>query len=83
MVLQMAKQHLSDVPDEVTHAQLDRYTDEALEGRLAYYEREALLERKADLRAAWQLEARMTRNEIAQRRAERSASAEALFKKPA
>ena len=83
MVASMAKWHLSDVPDEVAHAQLERYSDDQLEGRVAHYEREALLERNSELRAAWQLEARMTRTEIARRRAEKRVDAEALFKKPA
>ena len=70
---------LRDVPEEVTKAPLEIYSDAALQGRLAHYEREALLERDAAKRGVWKAEAGRTRNEINRRRLLKQAEAEKVF----
>jgi hypothetical protein len=63
----------------VVHADLTKYTDKALEGRLAYYEREHLFERDPSLRADLKIEVEKTRAEIRRRQLMRFAEAERAF----
>ena len=74
----MAK-HAPSLPDEVIFANLGTYTDAALDGRVAHFEREALFERDKTTRIACRAEAERTKDEIDRRRLERAAGAAALF----
>lgn len=70
---------LNDVPDEVRQANLNLYSDAALTGRLAHYEREALLERDVQLSRAWKQETQRTRIEINRRKMYRQREADRVF----
>jgi hypothetical protein len=67
------------IPLEVTHAHLGRYSDASLAGRLSHYRREAIFERDAALRFAWQAQVEATKNEIARRRYAAASEADKVF----
>jgi hypothetical protein len=65
--------------EDVTQADLTKYADHQLEGRRAYYEREALFERDYPTREALKGELHRTNLELDRRRAMRMAEAERVF----
>jgi hypothetical protein len=67
------------IPLEVTHAHLARYSDAALAGRLAHYQREAIFERDSALRFAWASQVEETKNEIERRRLVAASEADKVF----
>lgn len=69
-----------EVPVEVTSSPLAKFTDEALEGRLRHYEREAIFERSAKTREVWKREVERTQAEINRRKFIARQQAEAVFK---
>lgn len=72
-----------DVPVEVTSSPLAKFTDEALEGRLRHYEREAIFERNVKTREAWKREVERTQAEINRRKFIARQQAERAFKQAA
>jgi hypothetical protein len=65
---------------DVSQADLSKYPDHELDGRLVYYEREHLFERDARLRAAFRKEIDRTRIEINRRKMYAREEAERVFK---
>jgi len=63
----------------VVHADLSKYADRQLEGRLAHYEREYLFERDARLRNDFKIEVDKTKAEIRRRQLMRFEEAERAF----
>lgn len=69
-----------ELPPEVTCADLTKYPLAELNGRIAHYTREKLFERKAALRAAYQIEIERTVIELNRRGMYARAEAERVFK---
>jgi hypothetical protein len=67
------------LPDEVVQADLTKYTLKALEGRLAYYTKEALFERNGRIAAENRNEAERTKTEIDRRKIYERAEANRVF----
>lgn len=64
---------------EVKHSDLTKYTDAALAGRFADYDRRYTFERDVDIRAEYKQEAERTAGEISRRRAYARRAADRVF----